>query len=261
MYQLKTTSRIFIFIISFLFYFWSSVIFAEPAVPFYDSPVVDQTGILQREEKEELRAMLRDFEKENGAEIAVLIIPRLQQANLEKYSLQVARTWELGSLRSNTGVLFLIVLEDRKMRIEVGTDLENKLSNSRCRRILDQYIAPHFKRNNHYQGIDAGLNAIMDSITSPGSVETSARDGQLKPSVKTDYKIYLSFIPVSILFLFFGYFILRIATKDTGGPYRRGTGKKMDAILLSSYSSSAGHSGGDSSGEGSFGGGGASGSW
>jgi len=56
-------------------------------------------------------------------------------------------------------VLLLIAKDDRKLRIEVGTDWRE-----RCRyiakRIIAEDISPHFKQGDFYGGIVAGITRI-----------------------------------------------------------------------------------------------------
>jgi uncharacterized protein len=90
-----------------------------------------------------------------------LIIPGLQGEVLENYSLRVANTWKLGQKERNNGVLILIAMQDRALRVEVGLGLENTLTNEACKGIIENEIVPFFRKGEYYQGIDAGVNAIL----------------------------------------------------------------------------------------------------
>ncbi len=64
----------------------------------------------------------------------------------------------------NNGVLFLVALDDRKMRIEVGYGLEPVITDGRAGRIRDNDVLPSFKKGDYEGGIVAGVNSIEDYI-------------------------------------------------------------------------------------------------
>jgi uncharacterized protein len=101
-----------------------------------------------------------------STQMAILIIPSLQGQVLETYSLRVANTWKLGRKDLNNGVLILVAMQDRKLRIEVGLGLEAILTNEACKKIIDDDIVPLFKKGEYYQGIDSGVGAITRLLQS-----------------------------------------------------------------------------------------------
>jgi uncharacterized protein len=93
---------------------------------------------------------------------------------LEEYSLRVAHdVWKLGTKNNDNGVLLLIAVDDRKMRIEVGYGLEGVLTDALTSRIIRNEIAPHFRNQEYDAGVTAGVNAIVDAIAN----EYSTGDG------------------------------------------------------------------------------------
>ena len=126
--------------------------------------VTDLTGTLTTQEKDELNSILSKFEKQKGSQIAVLIIPTTKPEEIEKYSLRVANQWGLGRKDINDGVLLLIAKDDRRLRIEVGLGLEDALSNTVAKDIIDKTIVPYFKNGDFYNGIKAGLKDIIKVV-------------------------------------------------------------------------------------------------
>jgi len=61
-------------------------------------------------------------------------------------------------------VLLLVALNDRKVRIEVGYALKRALPDATANRIIQQDIAPAFKRGDYYNGISTGVDRIMRVI-------------------------------------------------------------------------------------------------
>ena len=98
---------------------------AQRAVPeLWGHRIHDEAHILTQATVDNLEATLRKHEDSTTNQIAVLIIPSLDGEVLEEYSLRVAHdVWKLGSKNNDNGVLLLIAVDDRKMRIEVGYGL------------------------------------------------------------------------------------------------------------------------------------------
>ena len=106
----------------FLFLFLiPSLSFSQKAVPeLWGTPVHDEAGILSTNTISQLETKLKSFEDSTSNQVAILIVKSLEGEVLEDYALRVAETWQLGQKEKVNGVLLLIAIEDKLMRIEVG---------------------------------------------------------------------------------------------------------------------------------------------
>ncbi len=126
--------------------------------------VTDLTGTLDTQQVLTLESRLAQFEKEKGAQLAVLIVPTTQPETIEQYSIRVAEAWKLGRKGVDDGALLLVAKDDRRLRIEVGYGLEGALPDAIANRIIDEIIVPRFKRGDFFAGIDAGVTAMIQVI-------------------------------------------------------------------------------------------------
>lgn len=133
-------------------------------VPYLSGRVNDTAGMLSEGMRQQLEEKLAAFEKETGAQVAVLTIESLDGEVLEDYSERVASTWKLGRKGVDDGVLFLISKADRKMRLEVGYGLEGKLTDAQSRRILDNLVRPRFREGGFDAGVLAGVDATIGTL-------------------------------------------------------------------------------------------------
>jgi len=133
-------------------------------VPPLTGRVVDLAGVLPVYDSTQLTEQLKAHEEKTGNQVAVLILPSLEGEPLEEYSHRVATTWKLGQKGTDNGVLLLIALKERKLRIEVGYGLEGTLTDLKSARIIRQEIAPHFKAGDLPGGVRAGTDAILKTI-------------------------------------------------------------------------------------------------
>ncbi|MCO5143489.1 MAG: TPM domain-containing protein [Oligoflexia bacterium] len=228
------------------------------------APLVDEARILSQVEKNQLDALLRKIKVNSGVEMSVLITPSLEGLAVEDYSLQVAESWGLGRKGSDKGILFLIAINDRKMRFEVGYGLEGDLTDAYSRRILDNYVRPNFRAGKYYEGILAGIAGVQERIPL-GAEELNEYTAEADLNLPWFIRLLSSkYAPLFFLGLSFFIMILQIRY---GRKIRSGRSYGGWSGGSSSWSSSGGSSwssGGGSSwggGGGGFGGGGSSSSW
>ena len=137
-----------------------------PAALAYTSPgkptgfVNDFAQVLSGSTKAELESELTQFEKSTSNEIAVAIVPSLDGDYVENYAVKLFEEWGIGKKNTDNGVLLLLAIEDRKMRIEVGYGLEGALPDSVAQSILDNEMTPLLKAGNYDGAVTAGVHAI-----------------------------------------------------------------------------------------------------
>ena len=135
---------------------------SQPAIPeLWGMRVHDEAKVLSTGFISQLENQLKTFEDSTTNQVVVLVIQTLDGYPLESYGIQVAEKWELGTAKNDNGVLLLIVIQDRKIRIEVGKGLEGILTDAATSRIIRNEIAPAFRRQDYEAGIQAGIDAIL----------------------------------------------------------------------------------------------------
>ena len=137
---------------------------AEVAIPPLTQRVTDLTATLDATQTRTLEARLADFETQKGAQLAVLIVPTTQPETIEQFGIRVVEAWKIGRRGVDDGALLLIAKDDHTLRIEVGYGLEGALNDATAHRIIDERIVPHFKTGGFYEGIDAGVTAMMQVV-------------------------------------------------------------------------------------------------
>lgn len=233
--------------------FFASSIFAL-SVPNLTSPIVDNANLISDGVEQNINNQLEDLSDSTGIQLAVLTIPTLEGEVLESYSMKVAETWELGSAEKDTGVLLLIALEERSIRIEVGYGLEGVLTDTRCGLIIRNVIAPEFRNGNYQAGIVNAVNNMVglvkgdESLVSKRVLNESSGDSG-------------AFIFMGVVLLYGFIFVMAVISSKKRGP-RTGTGTRTTPYVHHiPRNFGGGGGGGFSGGGGSFGGGGASGGW
>lgn len=126
--------------------------------------VTDAAGVLG-DRTAAITAKLLAFERETGNQVFVLMVPTTAGQSIEEYTVQVFQKSKIGQRKLDNGVLFVIAMADRKMRIEVGYGLEGVLTDARSSRILRNVVLPQFKEGRIAAGIEAGVDQILANIS------------------------------------------------------------------------------------------------
>lgn len=134
------------------------------AVPAKAARVTDQAQMLTAQQRSSLEAVLADYERKSGSQIAVLLLPSTAPEAIEQYSIRVADAWKLGRRGVDDGVLLVVAKDNpsslRRLRIEAGRGVQGTLTDAQSKRVLQDVIAPHFRQNDFYGGLAAGVSAI-----------------------------------------------------------------------------------------------------
>ena len=240
---------------------------ALAALPIPPPPVrrvSDFAGALLPADRDRLEARLAEREASSRNQVVVAIFRSLEGESLEDYSIRLAQAWRIGQKGLDNGVIFLVFLNDRKMRIEVGYGLEGALTDATSSSILSQVVAPRFREGKVADGIAAGLDAIDAAIKGEYRADgrrASSRDGSIP-----------ALIPIGFtLLVILGIIIsaqrnaMRARRNGwTGGSRGWGGGPFIGGGGFGGFGGGSGggsSGGGFSGGGGSFGGGGSSGSW
>lgn len=166
--------------------------YASPGAP--AGFVNDFAGILPQQAKAELEQSLTAFAAGENPEIVIATIKTLDGDPIEDYANRLFREWGIGSKKKNNGVLFLIVPEEKKMRIEVGYGLEGALTDLESRRIQEEHVRPLFREGRYDDGVRLGAQKIQEALA--GELETQV--SRKKQNFSSDFFLAI------YLFLMFG---------------------------------------------------------
>ncbi|GAB4395474.1 MAG: hypothetical protein OHK0053_03640 [Microscillaceae bacterium] len=235
--------------------------------------VNDFANLLQAVEMEALEIKLRNYQDSTSTQIAIVIIPSLNGQAIESYSVQLAQSWGIGQEGKDNGLLILMAVQDRKVRIEVGYGLEDRLPDLAAKSVIDRYMIPNFKEARYYNAFEEATSAIISYLSGAFMVEDGDKVSRTSTSTKSIDEFLINTMVLTIVFIFIIIvFALAFSRRGRrGGTYSSGRSSYRGGSIYigssysdssSSYSdSSSSYSDSSSFGGGDFGGGGASGDW
>jgi len=231
-------------------FFITQIGFAQytiPEKPSLATSVYDYANLLSSTEKLQLEEKLIHYSDSTTTQIVVITIESLKGEDVSQLATNWAQTWGIGQAKEDNGVIILVAKAERKIAINPGYGLEDRLTAGIGGEIIRNIITPEFKSGSYYNGLDKGTDALID-------VFKGKYKGERKQTKGKDFPI-LPFIIIIVI-------ILVLISKNKGGggnSGNRGGGgpSLLDVILLSSLGRGGGGGGfGGGSSGGGFGGGG-----
>ena len=126
--------------------------------------IADEANLLSPQIENDLNMTLWDLQKKSGADLVVVTLPSLNGKSVESVALDIGRSYKLGAVGKNNGVVFLTAPNERRMRIELGTGLEKKINMSTLENIRDTDILPYYKKDDYSNGIARGTYVLADTV-------------------------------------------------------------------------------------------------
>jgi len=281
--------------------FFSPIYGVEIDYPNYTGYVNDFAGILDNAYKSDLEALIASIEQNTGAEIVIVTVDTIEGITIEEYAVELFEMWGIGKADEDNGLLIVVALMERQVRIEVGYGLEGVITDLEAGRVIDEIIVPNFKNQKYNHGIYDAVVTISNQIYGEeemvidGRTETSPSGaGNFFSSLPAGYWCCFSvFLIFAIIIFLINFFkrrcskchrfwalttktkILKAADYTSSGSklvertckycsfYAKKTARIPRKTRSSGFRSVGSSSGGSfgSFGGGSSGGGGASGSW
>ncbi len=247
---MKKIYTVFAALAVFLVLFTNVAIAADLPKPTKNFFVNDFANVISNADEEKMQQQGEALFKECGAQVVVVTVKSLNGEDLESYSLNLARSWRIGSDKNDDGILLLLAVDERKVRIEVGYGLEGALPDSKTGRILDTYGVDRFKKNDFSTGLAAVYDSLINEVyiekgLDPADGYTPVEDYSLTTKEKVIAYGIIALIVLAFIF-------------TNRGKRKRGFVYYGGGFGGGGFSGSGSSGGGFSGGGGSFGGGGSS---
>lgn len=219
--------------------------------------VTDNAGFLSEATRSSLSNRLSAYAASSGHQVLVWIGDTTGDVPLEDFTVHAFEKWKVGRKGIDDGVVTFLFAKDRKVRIEVGYGLEDKIPDATASRIIRDTIVPRIRAGDRDGAVSSGVEAIIAKL-----------DGKLPPEQEPSDRPVPKLSLVQAIFLAIGMIALIafLATHPTLAAFllmsffsggRRGGGYGGGGFGGGGFGGGGGFSGGG----GSSGGGGASGSW
>lgn len=212
----------------------------------------DTTGFLSSAGLNSLNSQLRAFSQINGQQVLVYIGKTTAGYPIEEFAVKAFEAWKPGRKGLDDGLILFIMAEDRKIRIEVGYGLEDRVTDAKSSRIINEILVPRIQAGENDGAVREAVEAILGIIEGRPAGETAQGRRQVPEPSASKSKVPPIFIIIGGIFFLIlfithpGFALWLLFNILSGGRGGGGFG---------------GGGGGFRGGGGRSGGGGASGGW
>jgi uncharacterized protein len=123
--------------------------------------VTDSAHILKPGEIAALKDYLNGFDARTHHEMVVVTVSTLEGRDIEAYALDLANRWGVGRKSGDAGIVVLLALKEKQVRIEVGKGLEDVLTTDYCRHVME-LMGPQLSRGQYFEGLMTGVKSIAE---------------------------------------------------------------------------------------------------
>lgn len=204
--------------------------------------VNDFASVLSTDVKNSVYQKAVEVYENTGAQIVVVTVPSLDGKDINTYANELFNDWEIGSSDKDNGVLFLIAVQDRMSRIEVGYGLEGALNDAKVGRMQDDLAIPYMKNDDYSSAVENIVTELQGIIYNEYGIEggfdnyANVKDNSLKEAIITIIAFVIFFV-IAIALAKKGIFIF-------GFPFGGGGGFHGGGFSGGGFSGGGGSSGG-----------------
>jgi uncharacterized protein len=200
--------------------------------------VTDDAGFLSAPAQDELEQRLTRYERDTGHQVLLWIGQTTGGEPIESWAVRAFAAWRVGRKGLDDGVVVFILAADRKVRIEVGYGVEDRLPDALAARIIGDQMIPRLRAGDQDGAARAGVAGVLEALGGESATPREAAPTRgAPPEMSAGRLIILGLIGILVL----GFII---------------TNPQLALMLLMTLNSHGGRGGGGWAGGGGFGGGG-----
>ncbi len=206
------------FILMLFLGLWAPSVFSDTAYTFEtlpnptvrDSYISNPDQVLSSTEEVAINQRLKSFEQRTSNEVAVVVVKSIGTSIPKEFAVQTFNHWGVGKKGKDSGLLILLVMNQRRIEFEVGYGLEGVLTDFHCGRIIRETMTPLMKSGAYAQAISGAVDEVEKilgagaEMVNPSDVKANNDKGLLGTIADQGEDIAKWFILIIIMALSFG---------------------------------------------------------
>ena len=238
------------------------------ALPDLTAPVNDFANVIDQAAASALDQRIRALQSTTGDAVVVATVQTFAPfGSIEEYAARLFEKAAIGEKDKHNGVLIVLAVSERRVRIEVGYGLEEFLPDGLTGDIIRQAMLPEFRQGGYGAGLLAGGTSVIQRIADRRGVTLQGVPQRAAPRAERHSR---SIFMTILMFLFIFFVVMgklqRKMGHFRGGGWGGGSGSTWSGWTGGGGGFGGGFGGGGGGGFGGFGGGrsgggGASGGW
>lgn len=234
----------------------TAIVVGQELPPELTGPVNDFAGVIDAESEATLESLIQKLMAASGDVVVVASVDTFQPyPDLPSYAVKMFenRGKGIGQKGKDNGLLIVLAVKDRAVRVEVGYDLEGIITDGFAGETSRETMVPFFRRGDYGGGLVAGASHLAERIAQGRNVPLDGLPEVQQPEPVGQTETDLPWI----VFLIVALIIWNVLRAIFGVGRRRGRRRWNSHVgpFGAGYGGWSSGGGGWSSGGGGFGGG------
>jgi uncharacterized protein len=190
---------------------------ARADLPELTQTVNDFGSVVDARNKAEMDRMIRALQAATGDVVVVGTVPTIAPyADIREYANKLFENHGrgIGQKGKNNGLLILLAIQDRKVWVEVGYDLEQWVTDGFSGETSRLYMVPEFREGRYGDGLRVGVERIIGRIAQGRNVTLEGVRAPAASARRRQTSIPVGYILIGL--------IIFLAVSRIGGSPRRG---------------------------------------
>ncbi len=154
---------------------------AEENFPVPTGAVNDFAGVISAEYRQKMEQLSQEVLEKTGTALVVATITTIGNNEFNDYVNRLYSAWGIGKKGEDKGVLIVLALKERKVRIETGYGVEGILPDGLVGEIRDRSIIPWLKAGDYGKGLAEGMSAIAGIVAKNANVTLIGQPAKIQP--------------------------------------------------------------------------------
>jgi len=144
---------------------------AHGAFPRPRGAVNDFAGVLSAGSTARMEALAAEILQKTGTAVVVGVFAALEGNDPDQFANELYEDWGIGKKGEDKGVLIMLAVQERRVRIETGFGVEGALPDGLVGSILDRYVVPQLRQDRFDEGLLNAMAAVGQVLARDAGVE------------------------------------------------------------------------------------------
>jgi uncharacterized protein len=170
-----------------------------------EGPVNDYAQVISPQYEAQMSQLAQALWDQTGTPVVVATFRDLGGESPQIFANKLYESWGIGTKGEDKGVLILLALKERRVRIETGYGSEGILPDAKVGEILDQHVVPFLRLDRYGEGLLNGMVAVSQVVAQDAGVKLDLdRYGAPTATQPSEKRGFPLFPLLFILFIIFG---------------------------------------------------------
>lgn len=139
--------------------------------------VSNPDGIISEAQAQALSDRIAQLKSSTGNEVGIALVETIGDQTPKTFATDLFNLWGIGKKGQDNGILILLVMDQRRIEIEVGYGLEGTLTDIETSWIIENHMIPLMRSRDADGALHSALSQLQTVFTAPGALMIPDSEG------------------------------------------------------------------------------------